>query len=153
MNVQVESFEITLDSTLPEKTVAPLTGLTLDPGSDAFSFFLVEIKNGDTVIAEFDEPKKMVPSFDKGKKASFILQYSDAEKEIPATLSMILEVDITEGVTRAAGYGWTSALINVEVENLPTIADHDQMLSENKLADAQNNVEDAYDASGEDLGK
>jgi len=142
MNTQVEGFEITLDSTLPEKTVAPLTALPAGVAVGALSFFLVEIKNGDDVMVEFETPRKMVPSFDKTKQdACFILQYSDAEKDIPATLSMILEVDVAEGQTRAAGYGWTSALINVEIESLPTIAEHDQNLAEDKLGD------------GEDLGK
>lgn len=117
MITKVEDFEITLDTTLPEKTVIPLPDLVPNLGDVPFNFYLGEVKNDDVFIVEFDEPKKMVPSLDKKKAdSSFILQYSDAEEDTPATLSMIVEVDLKERVVRAAGYGWTSALVSVEFQ-------------------------------------
>jgi hypothetical protein len=143
-----------VDLVLGAPTEATIVKLPSSMVNKAFDFFLTEIKNGDDVIVEFDKPKQMVPTFDKSKSDSIlILQYSNAEEQIPATIAVILELDLNEGVVKMTGHGFTQATLSVEIEEFPTTGQIESMHAEDVKANEANNVEDAYDASGEDLGK
>jgi hypothetical protein len=116
MSVKIENVDLVLGA----PTEATITKLPSSLVNKAFSFFLTEIKNGDEIIVEFDKPKQMVPSFEKAKSDSIlILQYSNAEPEVPATIALVLELDLTEGTVKMTGHGFTSAGLSVESEEFP----------------------------------
>lgn len=115
MSVKIENVDLVLGA----PTEATITKLPSSLVNKAFGFFLTEIKNGDDIIVEFDKPKQMVPSFDKLKSDSvLILQYSNAEPEVPATIALVLELDFNEGTVKMTGHGFTSAGLSVETEEV-----------------------------------
>lgn len=113
-SVKIENVEMQL--MFPDNNIIKLPSSLVNK---AFSFFLTEIKNGDEIIVEFDKPKQMVPSFEKAKSDSIlILQYSNAEPEVPATIALVLELDIVKGEVKMSGHGFTSAGLSVESEEV-----------------------------------
>lgn len=115
MAVKIENVDLTLDTS----TKTTITKLPSSLVNKAFSFFLTEIKNGDEILIEFDKPKQMVPTFDKLKSDSvLILQYSNAEPEVPATITLMFELDLNEGTVKMTGHGFTTAVLSIESEEV-----------------------------------
>lgn len=167
MSVKIENVEMKL--MFPDNNVIKLPSTLVNK---AFSFFLTDIKNGDDIIVEFDKPKQMVPSFEKAKSDSvLILQYSNAKPEVPATVSLVLELDLDESTVKMTGFGFTTATLSVEIEEFPTQSEVETSLREDVAANSVLNVnlsdEDnakesvaaireeyhSTDENGEDLGK
>lgn len=137
MSVKIENVEMQLVS--PDNKIIKLPSSLINK---AFSFFLTEIKSGDKVLVEFDKPKQMVPSFEKAKSDSIlILQYSNAEKDVPATISLVLELDLDKGEVKMTGHGFTSASLSVESKEMPTQLEPEAHLTESDTT------------PGEDAGK
>lgn len=138
MSVKIENIELVLKDA-PEVSITKLPSTLVNK---AFGFFLTQVQNGDEVLAEFDKPKQMVPSFEKAKSDSIlILQYSNAEKDVPATISLVLELDLNKGEVKMTGHGFTSAWLSVESEEyfIP--------------AETQSSPVDTCTTPGEDTGK
>lgn len=113
MTVKIEN----IDLVCPAEGEVTLVKLESDLVNRAFGFFLSDIKQGDEIIVEFDKPKQMLPSFDKMKSDSvLILQYSNAEQDVPATVALIMELDISKQEIKMTGYGFTSATLSIDSE-------------------------------------
>lgn len=153
MTVVLKNFTLTA-SEPPQTNVIdlPVTLVSLSPNS--FKYFIDEIKgeNGE-VLVSFDKPKEFVPSFDQSKEGKvLILQYSNSEEDVPATISVVASVNLETHEVKISGFGFKEVNLVVEI---PKHVEKDET-HENSLPDSalpSKALEEGEDNSGEDLGK
>lgn len=122
----------TLPATCTYSLPSELVSLTSEP----FVYYISHLilKEG---TVEFDLPKHLVPSFDKSKSGdTLIAQYSNVEKDVPATISVVLSLDLTTGDIKITGFGFEKLELMVEVPDEDDIY-HDNLIFNVKLKDGE----------------
>lgn len=133
MTVVLKNFTLTA-SEPPQTTVIdlPVTLVSLSP--NPFKYYIDEIKGENKeVLVSFDKPKEFVPSFDQSKEGKvLILQYSNSEADVPATISLVASIDLSSSEVKISGFGFHEANLVVEI---PKHVDKEET-HENSLPDS-----------------
>lgn len=150
MTVVFKNFTLTA-SQPPQTNILDLPATLVSLTTTPFKYYIDQIvgENGETLV-EFDKPKEFVPSFDQSNEGKvLILQYSNSEQDVPATISLVASIDVTSGEVKISGFGFHTANLVVEI---PKYIDEEET-HENSLPDSalpSNALENAED---KDLGK
>lgn len=160
-------FSVFIDCPVgPETNTYSLPSHLVSLTSEPYNYYISYLSLEEGMV-EFDVPKQLVPSFDKTKSGdTLIAQYSNVEKDIPATISVVLSLDITTGDVTVTGYGFKQLELMTELPESIDETHYKNMtfavtLKNKEVVDScliekeevVMNKEDAYDVSGEDEGK